>query len=79
MFDVSKMTNEELRAAHAEIAAEVGRRERLEEEKLWNAFVDALRAYCKKFGDIEIHDELTLYLNPTDFDLQSFGEIYLRH
>ena len=75
MFDVSKMTNEELRAAQAEISAEVGKRERLEEEKLWRNFVDALRAYNKRFGDIEIHDDLTIYLNYTDFDLENFGEI----
>ena len=75
MFDVSKMTDEELRAAHAEIAAEVGKREKVEQERLWNNFVDALRAYCKRFGDVEIQDDCTIYLNPTDYDLQSFGEI----
>ena len=79
MFDVAKMTDEELRAASAAITAEVRMREKVEEEKLWHSFVDALRAYCKKFGDIEIHDDYTIYLNPNDFDLQSLGEIYSKH
>ena len=79
MFDVSKMTDEELRVASAAIVAEVRKRETVEQEKLWNSFVDALRAYCKKFGDIEIQDDCTIYLNPNDFDLQSFGEITPRY
>lgn len=79
MFDVSKMTDEELRVASAAIVAEVRKRETAEQEKLWNNFVDALRAYCKKFGDIEIQDDCTIYLNPNDFDLQSFGEITPRY
>ena len=79
MFDVSKMTDEELRMASAAIVAEERKRETLEKEKLWNNFVDALRAYCKKFGDIEIQDDCTIYLNPNDFDLQSFGEITPRY
>ena len=78
-FDVEKMTDEELCAASAEIAAEVRKRERVEEEKLWYNFVDAMRACCKKFGDIEIQDGCTIYLNPNDFDLQSFGEITPRY
>ena len=79
MFDVSKMTDEELRMASAAIIAEERKRETAEQEKLWNNFVDALRAYCKKFGDIEIQDDCTIYLNPNDFDLQSFGEITPRY
>ena len=79
MLDVSKMTDEELRVASAAIVAEVRKRETVEQEKLWNSFVDALRAYCKKFGDIEIQDDCTIYLNPNDFDLQSFGEITPRY
>lgn len=79
MFDVSKMTDEELRVANAEIAAEVRKREKVEQEKLWHNFVDALRAYYKKFGDIEITDDCTIYLNPNDYDLQSFGEIYPKY
>ena len=79
MFDVSKMTDEELRVANAEIAAEVRKREKVEEEKLWHNFVDAMCAYCKKFGDIEITDDCTIYLNPNDYDLQSFGEIYPKY
>jgi hypothetical protein len=75
MFDVFKMTDEELKIANAEIAAELRKREKLEEEKLWKNFVEALYAYCKRFGDIEIHDDCTIYLNYTDFDLESFGEI----
>ena len=75
MFDVSKMTDEELRVASAAIVAEERKRETVEQEKLWNSFVDAMRAYCKKFGDIEITDVCTIYLNPSDYDLQSFGEI----
>ena len=75
MFDVFKMTDEELKIANAEIAAELRKREKLEEEKLWKDFVCALYAYCKRFGDIEIHDDCTIYLNHTDFDLESFGEI----
>jgi hypothetical protein len=79
MFDVAKMTDEELRLANAEIDAEILKRARLEEERLWNNFVDAFRAYCEKFGDIEIQDDCTIYLNPNDFDLQSFGEITPRY
>lgn len=79
MFDVSKMTDEELRVANAEIAAEVRKRETVEQEKLWHNFVDAMRAYCKKFGDIEITDDCTICLNPSDYDLQSFGEIYPKY
>lgn len=75
MFDVFKMTDEELKIANAEIAAELRKREKMEEEKLWKNFVEALYAYCKRFGDIEIHDDCTIYLNHTDFDLESFGEI----
>ena len=75
MFDISKMTDEELKIANAEIAAEMRKREKAEEEKLWKNFVEALYAYNKRFGDIEVHDDLTIYLNYTDFDLESFGEI----
>lgn len=75
MLDMTKMTDEELRTTYAKISAEMMMRERLEEERLWNNFVDALRAYCEKFGYIEIQDDCTIYLNPNDFDLQSFGEI----
>ncbi len=75
MFDVFKMTDEELKIANAEIAAELRKRERVEQEKMWKDFVNALYAYSKKFGDIEIHDDCTIYLNHTDFDLESFGEI----
>lgn len=75
MLDVSKMTDDELRIANSEIAAEMRKREKAEEEKLWKDFVNALYAYCKRFGDIEVHDDLTIYLNYTDFDLESFGEI----
>ena len=79
MFDVSKMTDEELRVASAAIVAEVRKRETAEQEKLWNNFVDALRAYCKKFGDIEIQDDCTIYLNPSDYDLQRFGESFPKY
>lgn len=79
MLDTYKMTDDELRIAQGEIFAEIEKRERLEEEKLWKNFVDALRAFNKRFGDIEIHDELTVYLNYTDFDLDSFGEINPRY
>lgn len=75
MFDVAKMTDEELRLANAEIDAEILKRARVEQEKLWHNFVDAMCAYCKKYGDIEITDDCTIYLNHTDYDLQSFGEI----
>ena len=78
MLDTYKMTDDELRIAQGEIFAEIEKRERLEKEKLWKNFVDALRAFNKRFGDIEIHDELTVYLNYTDFDLESFGEISLK-
>ena len=79
MLDVAKMTDEELRLANAEIDAEMLKRARLEEERLWNNFVDDPRACCKKIGDIEIQDDCTIYLNPNDFDLQSFGEITPRY
>ena len=75
MFDVFKMTDEELKIANAEITAEMRKREATAQEKMWKDFVNALYAYCKRFGDIEIHDDCTIYLNHTDFDLQSFGEI----
>ena len=76
MFDVSKMTNEELKTANAEIYAELRKREEEEETKLWKNFVDALSIYCKRFGDIKIHDECTVYLlNRSDFDFECFGEI----
>lgn len=75
MFDVFKMTDEELKIANAEIAAELRKRERAEEEKMWKNLTDALYAYCKRFGDIEIHDDCTIYLNYTDFDFTSIGEI----
>ena len=79
MFDVFRMTDEELKIANAEIAAELQKRETMEQGKLWKSFVDALCAYCKKFGDIELHDGCTIYLNSNDFDLQNFGEIYPRY
>lgn len=75
MFDVSKMSNEELKTANAEIYAELRKREDEERAKLWKNFVDALYAYCERFGDIEIHDEHTIYLNHSDFDFECFGEI----
>jgi hypothetical protein len=77
MLDTYKMTDDELRIAQGEIFAEIEKRAKMEEERLWRNFVDALRAYNKKFGDIEIHDELTVYLNYTNFDLETFGEISL--
>ena len=79
MFDVSKMTAEELKTANAEILAELRKREDEEQEKLWKNFVDALYAYCERFGDIEIHDEYTVYLNRTAFDFERFGEIHSRY
>lgn len=75
MVDVSKMTDEELKIANAEIAAELRKREVEEKTKLWKNFVDAFYAYCKRFGDIEIHDEITVYLNHSDFDFECLGEI----
>ena len=53
MFDVSKMTAEELKTANAKILAELRKREDEEQAKLWKNFVDALCAYCKRFGDIK--------------------------
>ena len=79
MFDVFKMTDEELKIANAEITAELRKRERAEEEKMWKNFVNALYAYCKRFGDIEIHDDSTVYLNNTDFDFTSIGEISMKY
>ena len=79
MFDVSKMTAEELKTANAEILAELRKREDEEKAKLWKNFVDALYAYCKRFGEIEIHDESTVYLNHSDFDFDCFGEINFRY
>ena len=75
MFDVSKMTAEELKTANAEILVELRKREDEEDTKLWKNFVDALYAYCKRFGDIKVHDECTIYLNHNDFDFERFGEI----
>lgn len=80
MFDVAKMTDEELRAASSEISAEMMKRERVEEEKLWNNFVDAFRAYCEKFEYIEINDNRDIiYLTPNDYDLSSIGEINYKY
>ena len=79
MFDVSKMTNEELKTANEEISSELRKREVEEETKLWKNFVDALYAYCKRFGDIKIHDEYTIYLNRSDFDFECLGEINSRY
>ena len=79
MFDVSKMTNEELKTANEEISAELRKREVEEETKLWKNFLDALYAYCKRFGDIEIHDKCTVYLNHSDFDFECLGEINSRY
>ena len=79
MLDVSKMTNEELKTANEEISVELQKREVEEETKLWKNFVDALDAYCKRFGDIEIHDEITVYLNRSDFNFECFGEINYRY
>ena len=79
MFDVSKMTAEELKIANAGILAELRKREDEEEAKLWKNFVDALYAYCKRFGDIKVHDECTVYLNHSDFDFDCFGEINSRY
>lgn len=79
MFDVSKMTNEELKTANVEISAELRKREDEERTKLWKNFVDALYAYCERFGDIEIHDEYTVYLNRSAFDFERFGEINSRY
>ena len=75
MFDVFRMTDEELKIANAEIAAELRKRENAEQEKMWKEIVNAIYAYCKRFGDIEIHDDCTIYLNHTDFDFTSIGEI----
>lgn len=80
MFDVFKMTDEELKIANAEITAELRKREKAEKEKLWKNFIDALSAYCKKFGDIEIHDDdCSVYLNPHEFDCTSIGEISVKY
>lgn len=79
MVDVSKMTDEELKIANAEIAAELRKREVEEKTKLWKNFVDAFYAYCKRFGGIEIHDEITVYLNHSDFDFECLGEINSRY
>lgn len=79
MLDVAKLTDEELQVVSEKINAEVLKRQRLEEERLWNNFVDALRAYCEKFEYIEINDERTIYLTPTDYDLQSIGEIHIKY
>ena len=79
MSDVSKMTNKELKIANAEILAELRKREYEEEAKLWKNFVDALYAYCKRFGDIKVHDECTIYLNHSAFDFDFFGEINSRY
>lgn len=79
MSDVSKMTNKELKIANAEILAELRKREYEEEAKLWKNFVDALYAYCKRFGDIKVHDECTIYLNHSAFDFDCFGEINSRY
>ena len=79
MFDVSNMTAEELKTANAEILAELRKREDEEKTKLWKNFVDALYAYCKRFGNIEVLDECTLYLNHSDFDFECFGEINSRY
>ena len=79
MFDASKMTNEELKTANAKISAELQKRENEEKTKLWKNFVDALYAYCERFGDIKINDECTIYLNHTDFDFECFGEIDSRY
>lgn len=75
MLDVSKMTNEELKIANEEIAAELRKRETVEQEKMWKNFVDAVYAYCKRFGNIRVHDECTIFLNYSDFDFECFGEI----
>lgn len=76
MFDVFKMTDEELKIANAEIAAELRKREKVEQEKMWKETVNAIYAYCQRYGSIDIYDRGdTLYLDFADFDFTSVGEI----
>ena len=80
MSDVSKMTNKELKIANVEIFSELRKREDEEEAKLWKNFVNALYAYCEKFGDIELYEDGdTTYLNYSEFDFESSGEIYAKY
>lgn len=80
MFDVFKMTDEELKIANAEIAAEMRKRESMEQEKLWKETVKAIYTYCQRFGSIDIYDRGdTLYLDFDDFDFTSVGEINAKY
>ena len=81
MFDVSKMTDEELKIANAEIAAEMRKREAAEQEKMWKETVNAIYAYCERFGSIDIYDHCgdALYLDFDNFDFESIGEINAKY
>lgn len=81
MFDVFKMTDEELKIANAEIAAEMRKREAAEQEKMWKETVKAIYAYCQRFGSIDIYDRCgdVLYLDFDDFDFTSIGEINAKY
>ena len=81
MFNIANMTDEELKIAKAEIAAELQKRERAEQEKLWKETVNAIYAYCQRYGSIDIYDhcEDALYLDFDDFDFTSIGEIQAKY
>ncbi len=76
MFDVFKMTDEELKIANAEIAAELRKREAQVQEKMWKEVVKAIYAYCTKFGSIDFYDRGdTIYIDFDDYDFTTIGEI----
>ena len=81
MFDVFKMSDQELKIANAEITAELRKREAAEQEKMWKETVNAIYAYCQRFGSIDIYDHSgdTLYLDFDDFDFTSIGEINAKY
>ena len=81
MFDVSKMTDEELQLAREEISTEMMKREAAEQEKMWKETVNAIYNYCQRFGSIDIYDRSgdALYLDFDDFDFTSIGEINAKY
>ena len=80
MFDVTKMTDAELTAACARINEEMRLRNSKAQKEAWDAVVDALHAYIKKYGDIEFYEnDCSHYINFHDYDFSSIGEIEVRY
>lgn len=71
-----EMTMEELNTIIELARDEKDRRLRLEQEKLWHAVRDAIRAYTNKFGEIIVWDrEHVVEFDGALFNFDRFGSI----